>query len=100
MKRRRFFGLVGGAVGGLGLAGAARADFAPIPRRGAEGVADLCGCAADLKARLQDRPVDEAFVQALRALGVSVATGSFGARMAVFSEADGPVNIILDTPEL
>ena len=47
----------------------------------------------------QARPVDEAFVEALRALGVSVATGSFGARMAVFSKADGPVNIIIDTPE-
>jgi selenocysteine lyase/cysteine desulfurase len=61
MRRRRFFSLVGGAVGGLGLAGAARADFSPIPRRPAEGVAELCGGAADLKARLQDRPVDEAF---------------------------------------
>ena len=47
----------------------------------------------------QARPVDEAFVAALRALGVSVATGSFGAKMAVVSEGDGPVNIIIDTPE-
>ena len=46
----------------------------------------------------QARPVDEAFVEALRALGVAVATGSFGARMAVVSEGDGPVNIIIDTP--
>ena len=46
----------------------------------------------------QARPVDEAFVEALRASGVAVATGSFGASMAVFSEGDGPVNIIIDTP--
>ncbi len=67
MRRRHFFGLVGGAVGGLGLAGAARADFAPIPRRPAEGVAELCSRSADMKARLQDRPVDEAFWRLVKA---------------------------------
>ena len=37
----------------------------------------------------------EAFCQALRGLGVEVATGVFGARMAVELVNDGPVTIVL-----
>jgi D-aminoacyl-tRNA deacylase len=40
--------------------------------------------------------VYEAFVAALRALGVRVETGVFGARMRVEIANDGPVTIILD----
>ena len=41
-------------------------------------------------------PFYEAFVHALRALGVHVQTGVFGARMAVSLVNDGPVTIVLD----
>jgi D-tyrosyl-tRNA(Tyr) deacylase len=41
-------------------------------------------------------PVYDAFVEALRGLGVEVATGVFGARMAVELVNDGPVTIILE----
>jgi D-tyrosyl-tRNA(Tyr) deacylase len=41
-------------------------------------------------------PVYERFCVALRALGVEVATGRFGARMAVELVNDGPVTIVLD----
>jgi D-tyrosyl-tRNA(Tyr) deacylase len=41
-------------------------------------------------------PVYESFVAALRALGVAVATGTFGARMAVELVNDGPVTIVFD----
>ena len=40
-------------------------------------------------------PVYEAFCAALRALGIGVATGVFGARMAVELVNDGPVTIVL-----
>jgi D-tyrosyl-tRNA(Tyr) deacylase len=40
-------------------------------------------------------PVYEAFAGALRALGVEVATGVFGARMQVELVNDGPVTIVL-----
>ena len=40
-------------------------------------------------------PVYEAFTAALRAVGVEVATGVFGARMAVELVNDGPVTILL-----
>jgi D-tyrosyl-tRNA(Tyr) deacylase len=40
-------------------------------------------------------PVYEAFAAALRALGVEVATGVFGARMQVELVNDGPVTIVL-----
>jgi D-tyrosyl-tRNA(Tyr) deacylase len=40
-------------------------------------------------------PVYETFCAALRELGVSVATGEFGARMAVELVNDGPVTILL-----
>jgi D-tyrosyl-tRNA(Tyr) deacylase len=41
-------------------------------------------------------PVYEAFCAALRALGVEVATGVFGARMQVELVNDGPVTVVLD----
>jgi D-aminoacyl-tRNA deacylase len=41
-------------------------------------------------------PVYEAFVAALRALGVEVTTGAFGARMRVELVNDGPVTIVID----
>jgi D-tyrosyl-tRNA(Tyr) deacylase len=41
-------------------------------------------------------PLYERFCAALRALGVPVATGVFGARMAVELVNDGPVTIVLD----
>jgi D-aminoacyl-tRNA deacylase len=40
-------------------------------------------------------PVYEAFCAALRGLGVEVATGVFGARMAVELVNDGPVTIVV-----
>jgi len=42
-------------------------------------------------------PVVEAVVRALQAEGVEVATGTFGATMAVSLVNDGPVTLILDT---
>lgn len=42
-------------------------------------------------------PLVEEFVAALRGLGAEVATGRFGAAMAVSSVNDGPVTIIVDT---
>ena len=41
-------------------------------------------------------PVYERFCDALRALGVAVETGVFGARMQVELVNDGPVTIVLD----
>jgi D-tyrosyl-tRNA(Tyr) deacylase len=43
------------------------------------------------------RELYERFVTELRALGASVATGRFGATMAVRSVNDGPVTILLDS---
>jgi D-aminoacyl-tRNA deacylase len=43
----------------------------------------------------QAEPLYEAFCEALRALGVRVATGVFGERMAVELVNDGPVTIVL-----
>ena len=40
-------------------------------------------------------PLYERFCEALRALGIEVATGVFGARMAVELANDGPVTIVL-----
>ena len=45
-------------------------------------------------------PLVDAFAGVLRELGVSVATGRFGAHMLVALENDGPVTIVLDTVEL
>jgi D-aminoacyl-tRNA deacylase len=42
-------------------------------------------------------PLYERFCAALRALGVEVATGVFGARMEVELVNDGPVTIMVDT---
>jgi D-aminoacyl-tRNA deacylase len=42
-------------------------------------------------------PLYEAFCAELRALGVGVATGVFGARMEVELVNDGPVTILLET---
>jgi D-tyrosyl-tRNA(Tyr) deacylase len=44
----------------------------------------------------QAEPLYDAFCAALRELGVEVATGRFGARMAVELTNDGPVTIVLD----
>jgi D-aminoacyl-tRNA deacylase len=41
-------------------------------------------------------PLYERVVQALRDLGIQVATGAFGARMAVELVNDGPVTIVLE----
>jgi len=41
-------------------------------------------------------PLYEAFCEELRLLGISVATGVFGARMAVELVNDGPVTILLE----
>ena len=45
-------------------------------------------------------PIVDAFVDALRSLGVRVATGRFGARMLVESANDGPVTIVVDSADL
>jgi D-tyrosyl-tRNA(Tyr) deacylase len=44
----------------------------------------------------QAEPLYQRFCAALRALGVGVETGVFGARMAVELVNDGPVTIVLD----
>lgn len=41
-------------------------------------------------------PVVEAVVEALRARGIEVATGQFGAMMAVSLTNDGPVTLVVD----
>ena len=46
----------------------------------------------------QARPMHEAFLDALDRQGVKVETGMFGAKMAVRSQAAGPVNVIIDSP--
>jgi len=43
-------------------------------------------------------PLYHAFVSALRERGCTPECGVFGADMRILSQADGPVNIILDTP--
>ena len=61
------------------------------------------GCCEHTEQRFTDaappgeaEPVYEAFCAALRELGVEVATGVFGARMAVELVNDGPVTIVVD----
>ena len=44
-------------------------------------------------------PLYETFVRALRARGLPVATGRFGATMSVVSRNEGPVTLILTTRE-
>ncbi len=46
----------------------------------------------------QAEPLVLAFIAELRALGLLVRTGRFGADMAVSSVNDGPLTILLDTP--
>jgi len=46
----------------------------------------------------QAEPLFEAFVSAIGASGLTVAKGVFGAEMTIRSDADGPVNIVLDAP--
>jgi len=43
-------------------------------------------------------PLYERFVQAVRAEGIPVQTGEFGADMSVLLENDGPVTLIVDSP--
>jgi len=45
-------------------------------------------------------PLVEAYAQALEALGVRVARGRFGAKMAVELVNDGPVTVVIDSAEL
>jgi D-tyrosyl-tRNA(Tyr) deacylase len=45
-------------------------------------------------------PLVEAFADALRAMGVVVATGRFGAMMRVELTNDGPVTLLLDSADL
>lgn len=47
--------------------------------------------------RQVSEPLVEQFVAALRELGAEVATGEFGAQMAVSLVNDGPVTIVLDS---
>lgn len=44
-------------------------------------------------------PLYEAFVQAVRERGIAVKTGEFGAEMLVEVANDGPVTLIVETPE-
>jgi D-tyrosyl-tRNA(Tyr) deacylase len=44
-------------------------------------------------------PLYEAFIDAVKALGLPVATGRFGAMMDVELVNDGPVTLILDHPD-
>jgi D-aminoacyl-tRNA deacylase len=46
----------------------------------------------------QAEPLHEAFISGLRARDCQVSRGVFGAHMLVDSVADGPVNIVLDSP--
>jgi D-tyrosyl-tRNA(Tyr) deacylase len=43
-------------------------------------------------------PLYEAFVGALRSRGLRAVGGAFGAEMLIRSQADGPVNLIVDMP--
>lgn len=45
-------------------------------------------------------PLYRAYVEALRAMGITVATGEFGAEMLVEIENDGPVTILVDSDRL
>ena len=46
----------------------------------------------------QAQPLYEAFLAALRHAGCTVATGRFRAHMDIRSQADGPINILLEIP--
>jgi D-tyrosyl-tRNA(Tyr) deacylase len=45
-------------------------------------------------------PLCDAFVEELRRLGMTVATGRFGAKMEVELVNDGPVTIVVDSTDL
>jgi len=44
-------------------------------------------------------PIHRAFLDALQSAGVPVSTGIFGAEMTIHSQADGPVNLVIDSPQ-
>ncbi|MBS3735184.1 MAG: D-tyrosyl-tRNA(Tyr) deacylase [Phycisphaerae bacterium] len=46
----------------------------------------------------QARALYETFVEALRTAPIDVASGVFGATMAIRSDADGPVNCLVEVP--
>lgn len=46
----------------------------------------------------QAQPLYEAFLAALRQAGCTVAAGRFRAHMDITSQADGPINILLEVP--
>ena len=46
------------------------------------------------------QPLHQQVVAALAASGCPVAEGVFGAHMVITSEADGPVNMVLDSPAI
>lgn len=46
----------------------------------------------------QAQPLYEAFLAALRQAGCTVAAGRFRAHMDIRSQADGPINILLEVP--
>jgi D-aminoacyl-tRNA deacylase len=45
-------------------------------------------------------PIIDAFCEALKLPGITVATGTFGAKMSVSLVNDGPVTIVLDSADL
>ena len=49
--------------------------------------------------RAVSEPLIEAFISSLRLRGAEVATGVFGAHMAVTLTNDGPVTLILDSAD-
>ena len=51
----------------------------------------------DVVVRAQAKHVYEEFAEALRRMGVAVATGIFGAMMSVELVNEGPVTILLDS---
>jgi D-aminoacyl-tRNA deacylase len=55
---------------------------------------------ADAAPPEEAEPLYERFCEALRALGIEVETGVFGARMKVELVNDGPVTIVLDLPAM
>lgn len=52
---------------------------------------------SDASGREHSEPLVDAFAAALRARGATVATGEFGAHMAVSLVNDGPVTLVIDS---